>query len=325
MRALVVGGTGFAGSAVVRSFADRGIDVVSLSRSGGAFAGRGVRGDVRAHNLGLDPSEADELRTTVTHVVSCFGSVDWRSGPRLATELHRRGTRAVMSFAEACPSLERFVHLSSVLALGRASGPITDELELGQSFRNWYEYGKYLAEREVRGNDRLPWRALRVGPVLGPGRDVPPDTSHGILAIVPYLVRGYPIHLTDHGRFPSYACDATTAGEVIARAALEDGGHDVWTWFDDANPSLADVLVRLCDAWGVIPRITELAVLAPLGRVAIERLGAPRELLEYADPLPEIAPEVLSRLPGDLPRCPADYVEATSEALRRSRLSLRAA
>ena len=325
MRALVAGGTGFVGSAVVRAFADRGVDVVSLSRSGEAFAGRGVRGDVQAHNLGLDAADADDLRASVTHVVSCFGSVDWHSGPRLATELHQRGTRAVMSFAESCPSLERFVHLSSVLALGRSSGRITDELELGQSFRNWYEYGKYLAEREVRGSERVPWRVVRVGPVLGPGLDVPPNTSHGILAAVPFLVRGYPIHLADHGRFPCYPGDGGTAGEVIARAALEDGSRDVWTWFDDANPALADVLVGLCSAWGVIPRIADLAVLAPLGRATIERLGAPRELLEYADPWVEIAPEVLTRLPADLPRCPSGYVEATSEALRGSSLTLRAA
>jgi nucleoside-diphosphate-sugar epimerase len=324
MRALVVGGTGFVGSAVVRAFDDRGIDVVTLSRSGDAFAGAGVRGDVRAHNVGLDPADADDLRATVTHVVSCFGSVDWGSGPRLASELHQGGTRAVMGFAESCPSLERFVHLSSVLVLGRAEGQLTDELELGQSFRNWYEYGKYLAEREVRANERLPWRAVRVGPVLGSGRDVPPDTSNGILAVVPFLLRGYPIHLADHGRFPCYACDAATAGEVLARAALDDGDGDVWTWFDDTNPALADVLVALCGAWGIVPKIADLSVLARLGRV-MERLGAPRELLDYADPWADIPAEVLSRLPANLPRCPAGYVEATGEALRRPSRALNAA
>lgn len=46
MRALVLGGNGYIGSAVVRAIADRGIDVVSLSRSGTAFAGDAVRGDV---------------------------------------------------------------------------------------------------------------------------------------------------------------------------------------------------------------------------------------------------------------------------------------
>lgn len=315
MRALVVGGTGFVGSAVVRAFAERGLDVVSLSRSGGAFAGEGVRGDVRAHNLGLDPADAEDLRDTVTHVVSCFGSVDWDSGPRLASELHQGGTRAVMNFAESCPALERFVHLSSVLVLGRASGQVTDELELGQSFRNWYEYGKYLAEREVRDNDRIPWRAVRVGPVLGAGRDVPPDTSHGLLSVVPFLVRGYPIHLADHGDFPCYPCDGGTLGEVLARAALEDGSGDVWTWFDDTMPSLAGVLVGLCDAWGVIPKIVKVPLLMPLGRATVGRLGMNSELLDYADPWADIPLDVLSRLPADLPRCPAGYIEATGRAL----------
>src|SRR3712207_3270176 len=113
MRALVVGGAGFVGSAVGRAFDGRGIDVGSLSRSGHAFAGEGVRGDVRARDLGLDPADARALRDSVTHVVSCFGSVDWGAGPRLAVELHAHGTREVMRFAESCPALERFVHLSS--------------------------------------------------------------------------------------------------------------------------------------------------------------------------------------------------------------------
>ena len=321
MRALVVGGTGFVGSAVVRAFDEMGADVVTMSRSGGAFAGTGVRGDVQAHQLGLDPADAEDLRATVTHVVSCFGSVDWGSGPRLATELHQGGTRALLRFLETCPHIERFVHLSSVLVLGRATGRVTTELELGQSFRNWYEYGKYLAEREVRSNERIPWRAVRLGPILGPGRDVAPDGRHGLPAVLPYLLRGYPIHLAAHGRFPCYACDAATAGEVLARAALDDGNEEVWTWFDHANPSLADVLTGLCDAWGVVPRIADIPPLRALGRIAIERLGAPRELLDYSEPWADVPADVLSALPEDLPRCPAGYVEATGEALRRPALA----
>jgi nucleoside-diphosphate-sugar epimerase len=322
MRALIVGGTGYVGSTIVRAFAERGIDVTSLSRSGRAVVGDGVCGDVRVHSLGLDPADADGLRATVTHVVSCFGSVDWHSGPRLAMELHRHGTLAVMRFAESCHSLERFVHLSSVLVLGRASGRVNDELELGQSFRNWYEYGKYLAEREVRASERLPWRVVRVGPIMGPGRDVPPSAAHGLLSTVPFLVRGYPVHLTNRGHFPCYACDVETAGEVIARAALEDGAREVWTWLDAAMPTLAEVLIALCSAWGVAPRIVDMPLLAPLGRATARRLGLPKELLEYVDPWVEIPAEVLSRLPQDLPRCPAGYLEATSEALRRTSLAL---
>jgi nucleoside-diphosphate-sugar epimerase len=322
MRALVVGGSGYVGSTVVRAFAESGIDVVTLSRSGDAVAGDAVAGDVRAHDLGLDSARSEELQATITHLVSCFGSVDWSSGPRIASELHQHGTRNVMRFAESCQSLERFVHLSSVLALGRAKGRVTDQLELGQSFRNWYEYGKYLAEREVRSSELLPWRVLRVGPVVGPGRDVLPNAANGLLSAVSPLLRGYPIHLSHGGRFPCYVCDAQTAGRVIARAALEDGAGDVWTWMDDTRPTLAAVLVALCSAWGVLPRIVEMPALAPLGRAAAKRLGVPKQLLEYVDPWVEIPAEVLSTLPAELPRCPVGYVEATSQMLRQASLAV---
>ncbi len=322
MRALVVGGTGYVGSTVVRAFADSGIDVVTLSRSGNAVVGEAAAGDVRAHDLGLGPASTQELQASITHIVSCFGAVDWRSGPRLASELHQHGTRNVMRFAESCQTLERFVHLSSVLALGRATGRVTDQLELGQSFRNWYEYGKYLAEREVRSSERLPWRVLRLGPVVGPGRDVLPNAAHGLLSAVPPLLRGYPIPLSHGGRFPCYVCDAHTAGEVIARAALEDGAGDVWTWMDDTRPTLAAVLVALCSAWGVLPRIVEMSGLVPLGRALAKSLGFPKQLLEYVDPWVDIPAEVLSTLPEDLPRCPVDYVEATSRMLRQASLAV---
>ena len=308
MRALVIGGTGFVGSAAVRAFERRGIDVVTLSRSGAAFAGEGVRGDVRAHNLGVPV----ELRGSITHIVSAFGSVDWGAGPRVAMELHQQGTRAALRFASQCPRLEKFVHLSSVLVLGRrgAGPPIVDELELGQSFRSWYEYGKFLAEREVRASS-LPWRAVRVGGVVGANADVVPSLAHGIMAVVPALLRGYPLHLKDHGRFPCYPVDVMVAGEVLARAALDEGAGDVWTYFDHDNPSLAEVLTRLCSPWGVVPRIVDLPVVNALSRLLAERLGTPRETLEYTEPWPEIPVEVLNLLPADLPRCPRGYIEAT--------------
>lgn len=318
MSVLVVGGTGYVGSTVVRALAAQGLDVVSLSRSGRSVDGTGVAGDVRLRGLGLARGDAEKLHATVTHVVSCFGSVDWQAGPRLATELHRSGTLHLLRFAERCRSLERFVHLSSVLALGRVRGRVTSELELGQPFRNWYEYGKHLAEREVRTRDDLPWRVVRVGPIVGPGRDVPPSTAHGLLSAVPFLLRGYPVHLADGGRFPCYVGDAETAGAVLARAALAPDGDPVWTWFDSSMPTLADVLVALCAAWGVVPRIVAAPRLAPLGRLLAPRLGLPPELLEYADPWVEIPREVLERLPADLPACPPGYVEATGATLRNA-------
>ena len=310
MRALVIGGTGFVGSAVVRAFEQRGIDVVTLSRSGGAFAGEGVRGDVPARTTSVcRPSCAAASRTSCRPSARSTGAParGWRPSSTSRARAH------ALRFAASCPRLEKFVHLSSVLVLGRRSEgpPIVDELELGQSFRSWYEYGKFLAEREVRASS-LPWRAVRVGGVVGANRDVAPSLAHGIMAVLPALLRGYPMHLENHGRFPCYPIDVMVAGEVLVRAALDDGCGDVWTYFDHENPSLADVLTRLCSPWGVVPRIVDLPVVNALSRLLAERLGTPRETLEYIEPWPEIPVEVMNLLPADLPRCPPGYIEATS-------------
>jgi hypothetical protein len=106
------------------------------------------------------------------------------------------------------------------------------------------------------------------------------------------------------------------------RAALDDDGPEVWTWFDDANPSLGEVLTRLCSPWGVVPRIVDLPFLKPISGLLAERLGTPRETLQYTEPWPDIPVEVLNLLPPDLPKCPPGYVEATGEAIRKSHVAM---
>jgi nucleoside-diphosphate-sugar epimerase len=317
MKALVIGGSGLLGGAVAAALRARDVDVVCVSRSTEPPCGAWVRGDVRVAGLGLDPQDAEVLRDGLTHIVSCFGSVDWRSGPGLALDLHERGTRNVLELAAGCPDLERLVHVSSVLALGRADGPITgDELELGQGFRSWYDYGKFLAERAVREDWAFPRRVVRLGPVLGVGARGAPSAEHGLAAIVPFLLRGYPISIADRGAFPSYVSEAATAGAVVAAAVLDDPGPDVWTFFDHRHYSVAQVLAALCSPWGVMPRLVDVPGLGLLTRLAAKPFGVPAALLAYAEPWVAIAPDVLSALPPGLPRCPDGYIEATGAALR---------
>lgn len=315
-RALVIGGSGFLGAAIATALEREGLEVVCLSRSGSARAGRGVAGDVRLPDLGLDRSASAGVRDGLTHVVSCFGSVDWSSGPRLA-ELHLEGTRNALRFAAACPRLERLVHVSSVLALGRARG-VQDNtrLDVGQRFRTWYEFAKFVAEREVRGAESVPRRVVRFGPILGVGDDGAPSAEFGLTAAVPLLLRGYPVHLAGRGRFPCYVGEVTAAGRVAARAALDEGSPATWTWYDARRPTLASVLTAVCSAWGVVPRIVDLRAWGRASRLLAGPLGAPEPLLQYAEPWAEIDPAVLDELPSDLPACPAAYLEATGAALR---------
>lgn len=317
MTVLVLGGTGFLGAAVAAAFERRGADVVCLSRSGGAPAGRGVTGDVRLPDLGLAPAAAAELRAEVTHVVSCFGSVDWRTGPRLA-ELHEAGTRNALAFARSCGRLERFAHVSSVLALGRARGAVSNrELDVGQSFRNWYECAKFLAERAVREEREAPWRVVRLGPVLGVGVSGAPSAAEGILAVLPPLLRGYPVHLADHGEWPCYPCEVGAAAEVVVRAATDpDDAGEAWTYWDERDQTLAQALVALCAGWGVMPRIVSLRPLRVAALALARPLGVPESLLGYDEPWVELDAGARDDLPDDLPACPGGYLEETGAALR---------
>lgn len=318
MRVLVIGGSGYIGAAIADAFErEHGADVLTLSRSGRAPVGTGVTGDVTAPGLGLSEKKASWLLDGLTHVVSCFGSVSWTAGPREAYELHRDGTRAVLDFTARSPTLERVVHVSSVLALGLAEGPLeNDVLDVGQEFRCWYEYGKFLAEHEARERSDLPVRIVRVGPLLGAGGPVGPSARHGILSALPILLGGYPIPLERNGCFPCYAGDVVTAGRVIARAAAEPDGRRAWTWFDGRNLTLAQVLAGLCAAWGTIPLTVDLPFIGWVARAASGRLNLPEPLGAYAGRWPKISPRVLEDLPANLPKCPPGYVEETGAALR---------
>jgi nucleoside-diphosphate-sugar epimerase len=314
MRVLVIGGSGFLGGAIGSAIEAAGGEVLALSRRGTAVAGTPVRGDARAARLGLGAVEADRVRAGLTHIVSCFGSVDWSLGPADALALHREGTCNVLRFAETCPAIERVVHVSSVLALGRPRGTVGNrELDVGQRFRNWYEYAKYASERLVRDWHALPRRVLRFGPVLGASGPLRPAPDDGLLAVVPPLLAGYPVHLERRGAFPIYAGDVGGCAEVAVRALTADSGGLTWTWFDPALPSLAEVLTRLCRTRGAEPRIVDMPLARPLQNRLGPRLGLPRAVVEYARPWVEVDPGVLDAIPGGAPGCPPGYIERSME------------
>lgn len=325
MKVLVVGASGLVGRAVVERLSDEGHDVVGFTRGRPDPAYESAAeclGDVTLPNLGLTAAEADELREGLTHVVSVFGSVSWEAGPSSAFELHEGGTDKLLRFAATCPQLERFVHVSSLLVLGRAQGPVGNRhLDVGQRFRNWYEYGKFLAERRVREERDVPVRTVRLGPVLGGESTVRGAARHGLLASLPTLLRGWPVPLSRSGAFPCYPADAESAAEVVVRA-LEPPGGPTWTYFDPAMPTLAGVLAALCSAWGVVPRLVDAGALRGPLALASRRLGFSDALLAYSEPWFELEANVLDALPFPAPQAPVGYVEDTGRALREAAVEL---
>ncbi|HET8662296.1 MAG TPA: NAD(P)-dependent oxidoreductase [Micromonosporaceae bacterium] len=317
MNVLVVGGSGYLGSAIAQACAQAGAEVRVVSRRGTATVGEGIRGDARLPRLGLPAGVRADVLARTTHVVLSFGPVAWTTGPGEALETHSSGMRSVLAFLREMPRLEQAVHVSSLLALGRAQGRVTNrELYTGQDFRNWYEYGKYCAERLVRDATDLPIGSVRLGPVLGADpRGGRPDTEHGLPAVFPHLLAGYPVHLEARGDFPSWVTDVSSAAEVVAKALTAPIGRATWTWFDPARPTLREVFTEVCRAWGVVPKIFEAKPLGWVTRRFGGRLGVAAELTDYAEPWFDLDPAVLHDIPEPWPVPEPDYLAATGRAM----------
>jgi nucleoside-diphosphate-sugar epimerase len=317
MTVLVVGGSGYLGGEVCAALAAAGHDVVAMSRSGTAPAGTGLCGDVARHRFGLAEPDYARLLDSTTHVVTCFGSVDWAAGPEDAVNLHAAGIRNVLRFARQAAALDGLVHVSSLLVFGRAQGRVGNrELYVGQRFRNWYEYGKYHAEALVRAATDVPTTIVRFGPILGRSTLRPGlDAQAGLLAAVPALLQGYPVHLERRGDFPCYVGEVTTAAQVVRRAVEHPATGATWSWFDPDEPSMAQVLTGVCRPWRRLPRIVDVGVLRRVQRYIGPRVGMPQTLLDYAEPWFDLDRQVLAQLPGGAPTCPPGYLEATGEAL----------
>ncbi len=313
MTVLVAGGTGFVGSALCADLVTAGHDVLCLSRSGQAPPGTtALVGDVTRPSFGLDRASLERVRRQVTHIVLSAGSVDWGIGPSATMSIHGAGTDNALALARSLANLERVVLVSSVLVMGKARRPVANrDLHVGQDFRNWYEYGKYLAEAQVRSSG-LPYRVVRFGPVLGGPLPWGVGPSGGMLAAVPLLVQGYPVHLARGGRFPAYVCDVTTAAAVLAAALDAPQGDNIWTWFDPSLPTLSDVFVALTTPWNVLPRIVDAPVIGRLGRAVAGRLATPRELFAYAEPWLDLAPEILAPVPQPWPEPSPNYLAQTA-------------
>ena len=101
------------------------------------------------------------------------------------------GTRNVLDLAERAPRLERLHYVSTCYVSGRHAGLFTeDDLEKGQSFNNYYEETKQLAEVEVRRRmSRIPSTVYRPSVVVGDSATGATQKFDGPYVVVQWLLR----------------------------------------------------------------------------------------------------------------------------------------
>ncbi|MCA9790718.1 MAG: SDR family oxidoreductase [Candidatus Eremiobacteraeota bacterium] len=107
-----------------------------------------VSGDITAPGLGLGQPEWQAQVVEVYHLAAIY---DLAVARPLGLRVNLDGTRNTLDFAAACTNLERFQYVSTCYVSGRYCGIFGEtDLDLGQTFNNYYEESKFLAEVQVQ-------------------------------------------------------------------------------------------------------------------------------------------------------------------------------
>jgi len=216
MRVLVTGGTGFLGSHLVERLLDEpGAEVFVLVRD--PSRPRWLEGESRVRMLVGDLGNIPALPDGLAVVYHAAGSTKTLKSNAYYT-VNRDGTANLLRALEGRTGHPRFVHISSLAAVGPSppGRPVRED----DPPRPVSHYGKskLLAEQEVlRHKDRFPVVLLRLGAIYGP-RD------EDFLEYFRWIKRGIrPVLGRKKSMSLVYVRDAVRAALLAGRADLASG------------------------------------------------------------------------------------------------------
>jgi thioester reductase-like protein len=145
--------------------------VASLERADETLRGRIelVAGDLTARDLGLG-DRRDAIAREVREIYHLAAVYDLAVPREVGMAINVEGTRHLLDFAKRCDRLERHQYVSTCYVSGKYPGIFREQdLEVGQSFNNYYEETKYLAEVLVRdaAEAGMPTTVYRPAIVVG--------------------------------------------------------------------------------------------------------------------------------------------------------------
>lgn len=133
-------------------------------------------------------ARADDV-TEIYHLAAIYDLMVPRD---LAMRVNVDGTRHVLDLAAAAPRLKRMHYVSTCYVSGRHPGLFQEsDLEKGQTFNNFYEETKYLAEVEVQRRMRngFPVTIYRPSVVTGDSRTGATQKYDGPYFVMQWLLR----------------------------------------------------------------------------------------------------------------------------------------
>ena len=308
-----------------RSLAEARVAALAARDPGWPGRVRLVEGDITRPDLGLGEERARLQQETVE--VYHLAAVYDLSVPReLAMRVNVDGTRNVLDFATGCPELRRFQYVSTCYVSGRYPGIFTEEdLSRSQTFNNYYEETKYLAEVAVQQEMQrgLPATIYRPSIVTGDSQTGETQKYDGPLYYVRWILRqpGPVAVLPVVGRPERIAVNIVPRDFVIGAidylSGREISRNKVYHLCDPSPPTVTQTLDAIEAASG--KTIVRLPLPKPLAKGALKYvpgmeslMGIEPESVEYfVMPTVYTCDNTLADLEGSGVLCPpfTDYLE----------------
>lgn len=244
-----------------------------------------VEGDITRPGLGLTALQRKDLHAGVSEIFHLAAVYDLSVPRDLAMRVNVDGTRHVLELAGGCPGLARLQYVSTCYVSGRHHGLFREtDLERGQTFNNFYEESKYLAEAEVHQARRagMPVTVYRPSVVVGDSRTGETQKYDGPYYVIQWLLRQPRMAL-----MPVVGDPRQTVFNVVPRdfvidamaylsGSSETAGH-TYALADPDPPTVDQMLVMLARA--TERRMVRIPLSRKLARGAIEHVPGVNRLL----------------------------------------------
>ncbi len=151
-----------------------------------------VEGDITRPGLGLSSAAGADLARDTVEIFHLAAVYDLSVARAVGMKVNVDGTRHVLDFAQRCAALRRFQYVSTCYVSGRHAGIFREEdLAKGQTFNNFYEETKYLAEVDVRERmaQGLPATIYRPSVVVGDSRTGETQKYDGPYYVMRWLLK----------------------------------------------------------------------------------------------------------------------------------------
>lgn len=278
---LFTGAGGFLGRYILRHYLDRGDRDLFLLENG-LFCKRlndfldGLKlapekrarikvleGDITVPDLKLGAQTAREVKDRTTHVIHLAALYNLSAPRDVSVRINVDGTRNVLDFAEACPNLKRFGHMSTFAVSGAYTGLFTEaDFDKGQEFKNFYEETKFLSEKLVRERwNRIPTVIGRPTIVVGHSKTGAIEKIDGPYYVFVMISRCLHFLMVRCGKVRCHIAPVDYVTDGFYTIFEEPGTEGKAYCFGDPNPMLYDDFFDLvCEHW---PRFKPLLRLPP--------------------------------------------------------------